>query len=144
MRYTNDWTAGVKPRPIATDNDDAKMQALIKALETAQVLANELCLYVDSTPFEKELRRVLAGLQVADDAKVVVSEYAYNTDEGARAYAELALEQAAEAQTEYWDALRELETCLGTLKGSDGPSDLDDIGDLTGYDVDTLLEYCCK
>lgn len=48
------------------------------------------------------------------------------------------LDAAAEAQTVYWDALRELEEELAALTGED--INLDDVGDLAGLTVDDVIE----
>lgn len=42
------------------------------------------------------------------------------------------LVRAQRAQTKYWEALQDLEAELGV--------DMDDVGDLENYDVDTLIE----
>lgn len=49
---------------------------------------------------------------------------------------QVALDAAKEAQTAYWDALRDLETELGC--------DLDDVGDLSGYTVQDLIQQYCE
>ena len=48
--------------------------------------------------------------------------------------AEQLLENAAQAQSDYWDALLELETALDI--------EIDDGQDLSGLDVETLIELC--
>lgn len=48
------------------------------------------------------------------------------------------LDAAAEAQSVYWDALRELEEELAALTGVD--INLDDVGELAGLTVDDVIE----